>query len=142
MTTPFIGDIIESTVGKVVDRITEKYLPASMSEKDRTEMGIEARRLAMEEYKASVADLQGARDLASKESEEAPGWTRVLTVTHRPVWSFVMLLVFVWTVLAPYVGFAGVPLTEVHKEVMQTVIVFYFGGRSIEKTAGTVWGKR
>ena len=142
MTTPFIGDLIESTVGKVVDRITEKYLPQSMSEKERTELGIEARRLAMEEYKASVADLQGARDLAAKESEGAPGWTRVLTVTHRPIWSLVMLLLFVWTALAPYIGFSGVPLTEVHKEVMQTVIIFYFGGRSIEKTAVTVWGKR
>lgn len=141
MPTPFIGDLIESTVGKVVDRITDKYLPPSMSEKEKTELKLEAQRLAIDEYKTALSDVQGARALAGKESEGAPGWTKVLTVTHRPVWSFVMLGIFVWTVLARYIGFPGIPLTEIHKEVMQTVIIFYFGGRSIEKAAGTVWGK-
>lgn len=141
MPTPFIGDLIESTVGKVVDKITDKYLPPSMSEKEKTELKLEARRLAIDEYKTALSDAQGARALAGKESEGAPGWTKVLTVTHRPVWSFCMLGIFAWTVLAQYMGFPGIPLTEIHKEVMQTVIIFYFGGRSIEKAAGTVWGK-
>lgn len=141
MPTPFIGDLIASTVGKVVDKITDKYLPPSMSEKEKTELKLEAQRLAIDEYKTALSDVQGARALAGKESEGAPGWTKVLTVTHRPVWSFVMLGIFVWTVLAQYIGFPGIPLTEIHKEVMQTVIIFYFGGRSIEKAAGTVWGK-
>jgi hypothetical protein len=141
MPTPFIGDLIESTVGKVVDRITDKYLPPSMSEKEKTELKLEAQRLAIDEYRTALSDVQGARALAGKESEGAPGWAKVLTVTHRPVWSFCMLGVFVWTVLAQYIGFPGIPLTEIHKEVMQTVIIFYFGGRSIEKAAQTVWGK-
>lgn len=142
MTTPLIGDLIESTVGKVVDRVTDKYLPSSMSEKERMELKLEARRLAVDEYRSAADGLRGARELAAKESEGSPGWTKVLTVTHRPVWSFVMLGVFVWTVLAPYIGFPGIPLTGMHKEVMQTVIIFYFGGRSVEKAAQTVWGRR
>ena len=51
-------------------------------------MRLEAERLALEEYKTAIADVQTARELAGKESEGAPGWTKVLTVTHRPVWSF------------------------------------------------------
>ena len=141
MTTPVIGDLIESTVGKVVDKVIEKYLPASMSESERESAKLEARRMAVEEYKTSIADVQGARELAGKESEGGPGWTKVLTVTHRPAWSFTMLGIFVWTVIAPYVGFASIPLTDVHKEIMQTVIIFYFGGRSVEKTVGAIWGK-
>ncbi|MBI5588466.1 MAG: hypothetical protein HY889_08905 [Deltaproteobacteria bacterium] len=141
MPTPLFGDLIESTVGKIVDKITDKYLPPSMSEKEKAEHKLEARKLALDEYKTAIADVQGARELAGKESEGAPGWTKVLTVTHRPVWSFVMLGIFVWTVLAPYIGFPGIPLTQIHKEIMQTVIIFYFGGRSVEKAAETVWGK-
>jgi hypothetical protein len=140
--TPFIGDILESTVGKVVDRLAGKYLPESMSEKEREEFRLEARRLAVEESSAATADVEGARKLAAGEAVGAPGWTKVLTVTHRPAWSFLVLGIFIWTVLAPYAGYPNLPLSAIHKEIMQTVIIFYFGGRSIEKAAGVVWGRR
>lgn len=139
--TPIIGDLIKNTVGKVVDKIADKFLPASMSEKEKAEMRLEAERLALEEYKTAIADVQTARELAGKESEGAPGWTKVLTVTHRPVWSFLILAVFAWTILAPYLGFPQIPLTDIHKDVMQTVIIFYFGGRTIEKVGGMAWGR-
>lgn len=141
MATPIIGDLIESTVGKVTDKLIEKYLPASMSESEKAAAILEARRMAIEEYKIVMDHVQGARDLAGKESEGGPEWAKVLTVTHRPVWSFVMLGVFVWTVIAPSAGFFSIPLTPIHKEIMQTVIIFYFGGRSIEKAVGIVKGK-
>ena len=138
--TPVVGDIIESTVGKVVDRLMGKYLPSSMGEKEREEMKLEARRLATEEYKTAIADVQGARELASREAEGSPGWTKALAATHRPAWSFLTLAIFAWTVAAPYAGFGVIPLTEIHKDIMQTVIVFYFGGRSIEKAIGYMKG--
>lgn len=140
--TPVIGDLIQSTVGSVINRLADKYLPASMDEKQKAEFSLEAGRLAIEEYKTAVADVQGARTLASLESESASSWTRVLTVTHRPVWSFLMLFIFIWTILAPYFKFPVITMTDVHKEIMQTVIVFYFGGRSVEKAVDTVWGRR
>ena len=139
--TPIIGDLIKNTVGKVVDKLADKYLPASLGEKEKAEFRFEAERLAVEEYKVAIADVQTARELAGKESEGAPGWTKVLTVTHRPVWSFLILAIFVWTILAPYLGFPQIPLTDIHKDVMQTVIIFYFGGRTIEKVGGAVWGR-
>ncbi|MFQ5442695.1 MAG: hypothetical protein ACE5EB_08245 [Thermodesulfobacteriota bacterium] len=131
--TPIVGDLIQSTVGKVVDRLAGKYLPASMGEKERADFRIEAERLAIEEYKTAIADVQGARELAMKEGDGAPPWANVLRVTHRPVWSFLMLAIFSWTILAPYIGYPQIPLTDIHKSIMQTVIVFYFGGRSVEK---------
>lgn len=142
MSTPIIGDIIESTVGKVAGRLADRYLPASMGEQERTEFRLKARELAVEESKAAIADVNAARSLAGRESDGAPGWTRVLTVTHRPAWSFLMLGIFLWTVVAPYAGFPVIPLSELHKEIMQTVIIFYFGGRSVEKAAAVVWGGR
>ena len=134
--TPIIGDLIKGTVGKVVGRLADKYLPKSMSEADRAEFTMAAERLAIEEYKTAIVDVQGARELAVAESNGAPPWTRILTVTHRPIWSLLTLGVFSWTIIAPSFGLQQVELTGVHKEIMQTVIIFYFGGRSIEKTAG------
>jgi len=136
--TPLIGDLIESTVGKVVGKLTDRYLPASMSQQERAEFQIKARELAVEEAKAATVDVQNARALAMRESEGAPQWANVLKVTHRPLWSFIMLAVFSWTILAPYLGYPQIPLTEVHKSIMQTVIIFYFGGRSVEKSIAMI----
>lgn len=140
MGTPIITDILDSTVGKVVDRLTDRFLPSSLGEKEREELKLEARRIASEEYRAASVDSQSARDLAVKEAwPQAPSWTRVLTVTHRPIWSYAALSLFVWTILAPYLGFGEFSLSEVHSDIMKTVIIFYFGGRSLEKTVETVW---
>ncbi len=138
--TPVIGDLIESTVGRVVGRLADRYLPASMSEKEKEEFRMKAREVAMEEAKAATADVQDARALAMKEDEGAPPWANVLKVTHRPLWSFVMLLIFSWTVLAPYLGYPEIPLTSAHRSIMQTVIIFYFGGRSVEKSIRVIKG--
>lgn len=137
--TAIVGDIIQNTVGKVVDRLTDKFLPSSMSEEEKLKIRLEAEMLALSEYKTAMADVQSARELAGKEAEGAPSWTRVLTVTHRPIWSFLMLGIFAWTILAPYIGYPQIPLGEIHKDIMQTVIIFYFGGRSVEKVVGVVW---
>lgn len=118
---------------KIGEKVADKYLPPSMSEKEKFEARLEIQKAAIEEYKTAIADVQGARTLAGKESDGAPGWTKVLTVTHRPMWSFLMLGIFCWTVLAPYLGFPQIPLTETHKDIMMVVITFYFGGRSVEK---------
>jgi len=141
---PIVDKLIESTIGKAigntVDKLIDHYLPASMSETEKEQFKLEARRIGVEESNAATADIQGARKLAAEESKDAPGWTKVLTVTHRPVWSFLILAIFAWTVLAPYMGFPMIALTEIHKDIMQTVIIFYFGGRSIEKTVSVFKG--
>lgn len=135
---PIVGDAIESvvknTVGNVVEGLIGRFLPKSMTDTEKEEFRQNARQLAIDETNAASKDIQDARKLAAKESEGAPGWTKVLTVTHRPIWSFLILGMFGWTVVAPYLGFPVIALTEIHKDIMQTVIIFYFGGRSIEKT--------
>ena len=58
MTTPIIGDLIQSTVGKVADKLLDKYLPASMSEKEKAEFRLEMTRLLQEELKAVNQTMQ------------------------------------------------------------------------------------
>jgi hypothetical protein len=141
MLTPIIGDLITNTVGKVVGKLADHYLPSAMSEEEKAKFRLEAEKLAIEEYKIAIADVQGARALAAEEAANAPGWTRVLTVTHRPAWSFLVLFLFSWTVLAPYLGYPTIELSSVHKDLMQTVIIFYFGGRTVEKAVEMVKGR-
>jgi len=140
--TPVIGDLIESTVGKVIGKLADHYLPSTMGEAEKAEFKLKARELAIQEAESATKDVENARALAMKESEGAPPWANVLKVTHRPLWSFVMLGIFGWTILAPYLGYPQIPLTEVHKSIMQTVIIFYFGGRSVEKSIGMIKGGR
>jgi hypothetical protein len=145
MATPVVGDIIESvvknTAGRLVNGLVDKFLPKSMNEAEKAKFKIEANKLAIEEYRTAIADVQGARELALEESKGAPPWAKILTVTHRPIWSFIMLGIFAWTVVAPYVGYPVIPLTEIHKDIMQTVIIFYFGGRTVEKSLELVSAK-
>jgi len=138
--TPVIGDLIESTVGKVVGKLADHYLPSTMGEAEKAEFKLKARELAIQEAESATKDVENARALAMKESEGAPPWANVLKVTHRPLWSFVMLAIFSWTILAPYLGYPQIPLTDVHKSIMQTVIIFYFGGRSVEKSIRMIKG--
>jgi len=142
MGTPVVSDILESTVGKVVERLADRLLPSQLGEKEREQLRNEAMRIAADELKAATEDSKSARALAASEGwDKAPYWTRVLTVTHRPAWSYAALALFCWTVMAPYVGAGVFSLSEVHSEIMKTVIIFYFGGRSLEKTAELVWKK-
>lgn len=57
--TPIIGDLIQSTVGKVVDKALT-YLPSSMSETDKETFRLKAQELALEESKidAKIAEAQ------------------------------------------------------------------------------------
>ena len=142
--TPIVGDAIESviknTVGNVVEGLVGRFLPKSMTDAEKEEFKQNARQLAIDETNAAGKDIQDARALAAKESEGGPSWAKVLTVTHRPIWSFLILAIFAWTVIAPYFNFPNIALTEIHKDIMQTVIIFYFGGRSIEKTVSVFKG--
>jgi len=139
--TPVIGDLIESTVGKVVGKLADHYLPSTMGEAEKAEFKLKARELAIQEAESATKDVENARALAAKESEGAPPWANVLKVTHRPLWSFVVLAIVSWTILAPYFGYPQIPLTDAHKSIIQTVIVFYFGGRSVEKGISIAKGK-
>ncbi|MCK5237038.1 MAG: hypothetical protein KAR06_08640 [Deltaproteobacteria bacterium] len=136
--TPIVGDLLKNTVGKVVDKLLIKYLPSDLDEKEKTELKIYAQELALDELKTTVGDVQNARILAQTDSQSTAAWTKVLSAVHRPAWSVATLMLFLWSAIAPQVGMEGIKLNTVHQEIIQTVIIFYFGGRSVEKAISTV----
>ena len=136
-----VRDIVQDTVGKVVDRLADKFSPSSMTDEDRLKLRLEAEMLALREYKAAIADVKGAHEIVDKEGGGVPSWIRTLTATHRPMWSLLTLGIFALAIFAPYAGYPKLTLTEIHKDIIQTVVIFYFAGRSIEKVAALVWGR-
>lgn len=50
-------EFVKSTVGKVVGSLTDKYLPSTMSEKEKEDLKLKAQELVIEELKAST-DLE------------------------------------------------------------------------------------
>ena len=72
--TPIIGDLINSTVGKVVGKLVDKFLPASMSEQEKAAVQIEMMKMAVIETEAAVKDMESARarESAIVISAEAP----------------------------------------------------------------------
>lgn len=127
---------------KLAGKLADRFLPSTMGEAEKHAARMEMEKLALEEYKTAIADVQGARELAQKDAEGAPGWSKALAATHRPAWSFTMLGIFLWTVVAPYLNYPTIELSSIHKDIMQTVIIFYFGGRSVEKTITIIKGAK
>jgi len=129
----------------VTDVVKRLLPPEKMSEEERRKLEVEAslevRKLMMDKYKLEIEDIVSARKLAEAELSRGSAFTNVLAAVHRPLWSIVTLLLFSWTLLSTQIGLPEIHLTELHKDIMQTVIVFYFGGRSVEKVVSKVRGK-
>jgi len=137
-----IGPIAE-TVNTVLKRVLP---PEKMSEGERAQMEAaltaELLKADWSRFEAEVQDRIDARGLAKAELDKGNAFTTILAATHRPIWSFCILGLFAWTLLAKPLGFPDVPLSDVHKDIMQTVIIFYFGGRSVEKVMDKIGGAR
>lgn len=157
--SPLIGGLVGGPVGLIIgpgikiaaELITgktepEEVLQALVDAPDKLRaLETQAKNLEHEALKIEVEDRQDARGMAKeeiKETKDVPPWTKILTVIHRPIWSLLVLLLFAVTVLAPYVGWYGagpdgkpmiIEIPPAQKEIMKTVIMFYFGGRSAEK---------
>ncbi len=136
-----VEGIIQNVAGKVADRLADKLPLSSVSDEDRLKLRLEAELLASSEYKAVMARVKDAHELTAKEGCVATPFAGVLSAIHRPIWSFLVLGVFIWMVFAPYVGYSEVPISPIHKDIIQTVLIMYFAGRSIEKVAALAWGR-
>ena len=87
---PIIGDLLNSTVGKVVGKLVDKYLPASMSEKEKVEMELEMQKLIIEEEKNIQAQLETVNATMRTEAQS----DKFIVYAWRPlvVFCFVALI--------------------------------------------------
>lgn len=126
---------------KIID-VGSKWLernlpPERMSEKERLQLegGFLKDLLAMDwtAIEKEYEDRASARLLAQAELVGGNALTKSLAALHRPLWSLVMLALFIGTVVIRLQGHAELDLTAFQWGVFDTVLKFYFGGRTIEK---------
>ena len=131
-----IGTVLPGLLKDVLRRVLPRE---KLSEEELRKLEVEAEaqahRLWLEKYSLEVQDRVSARELAKWELKRGSALTNMLAAIHRPMWSLVTLGLFVLTVVGPVWGWS-LQLTDVHKSIMMTVIIFYFGGRTTEKLLG------
>jgi hypothetical protein len=82
-----------------------------------------------QEYK----DRADARALAAAEAARGNAFTMALSATVRPIWGLASLVVVAYPYLAGGLGWPAVMIDDNTKQIIQTVIMFYFGGKTVEK---------
>lgn len=131
MATPIIGDLIQNTVGKVVDGLVGKYLPDTAKQ---AEFRAEALRLAADVTSGAEAELtkRHVSDMASD------SW---LSKNIRPM--VLIYLMAAWTVFAGVSvrWSVGPEFVDMLKAMLTAAFGFYFVSRGAEKIVQILKGK-
>ena len=134
--TPIVGDLIESTAGKVVQGIVDKYLPKSMGEAEKADFALKTKLLIQDNFKMVAKDIQSARDMHAAALKDAPGWIKGYSACVTPTGGYAAIGVFFFNILAPYLGYVKVPLTTAETATINIILTFFFGYRLVQKVKG------
>lgn len=83
--TPIIGDLIESTAGKAVGRLLDRFLPKTMTAAERAEVDLASREIVKEEVQAEQKAIEAVNKTIQIESASENWWTS----GWRPYWGFI-----------------------------------------------------
>lgn len=132
-------ELILPFLGKVLPDILRRVLPAEkMTEEESAQLAMNLQlELAKADWniiQAEFADRNSARDLAKADIAVGNAWTGILAAIVRPLWGIGAFIMVVYYVAS------GNDLQEPIKSIIETVIMFYFGGRVAEKLTPTISG--
>src|SRR4030066_1446839 len=131
--TPIIGDLISNTVGKVIGGVVNKYLPASMSEKEKADMQLEINKLVLEEEKNIQAQLETVNSTMRAEAQS----DKFIVYAWRPLVGFCFVaLICNNFILMPYFASYGLQPIIIPDGIWSAMLVVLgvsAGTRGIEK---------
>lgn len=130
-------NLILPFLGKVLPDVLKRVLPAEkMSESDRAQieqaLTLELMKANWQQVEAEYADRNSARDLAKADIAVGNAFTGALAAIVRPLWgigAFAIVAYSVWS---------GYEIKAPLQAIIETLLVFYFGGRVIEKITPSV----
>ena len=126
-----------ASVSDLVGGIIKRIWPEKMSELDaaKIKQATQEFMLTAEGQSAmnEFADRASARALAAADVSRGNAFSNVLAATVRPVWGYCALIVVAYPYLAGALSWPAVTIDGPTKDIVQTVIMFFFGGRTIEK---------
>ena len=125
-------------VGSAASDLLDRFAPKRMTENERTE-------LWLKELNLAHMDGESARQMfmVEMQTQRQPWVVRVWNGCIRPGGATLALGVFFFNILASNLArwtsipFERVPLTEAEYYIISIIIVFYFGGRFLQKQKGT-----
>lgn len=130
-----IFGLLNSILPGVINRVLP---PEKMSEEDsaklQQELALELMKQDWQGIEAEYADRSNARNLAAQDIAGGNNITRFLSATVRPAWGFGAL------VLVSYSVITHSAIESTYADIIQTVLFFYFGGRTLEKVTPTIVG--
>ncbi len=128
-----VGAIVKSTVGRLIDRLADRYLPSSMSEKEKEEFRLKGRELALKELEQDIRLIEAVNQTmrAEARSEHFLQWS------WRPVVGFTFSLVIINNyVLLPYFEPLGLKPVDIPAHLWNAMLLILgiaAGTRGIEK---------
>jgi len=133
---PYSGAI--SSVTDLIHGVLKRVLPEKMSESEAANL---QQQITLELMKADWAGIEkefsdraDARALAKADVDKGNWFTNVLAATVRPFFGYVVMASFFFSIVAPLIPHAPVlVINDIQKEIMLSVIYFFFGGRTVEK---------
>lgn len=128
---PFLSNLLPD--------ILKRVLPAEkMSEADRAQLEqsltMELMKANWQQVEAEYADRNSARDLAKADIAVGNAFTGALAAIVRPLWGIGAFAIVAYSVATGYEIKA--PL----QAIIETLLMFYFGGRVIEKVTPSISG--
>jgi hypothetical protein len=132
-----MGALILSMLNNILPNVLNRVLPAEkMSEADRAkiqqDLTLELLKQNWQEVEAQYADRADARALAKSDIAGGNAFTSILAATVRPAWGFGALALVSYSVIH------GSDIQSTYADIIQTVLFFYFGGRTIEKVTPAI----
>lgn len=133
MAIPIIGDLFKETVGKVIGKVVDKYLPPSMSEKEKAEMQLELEKLVIEEEKILQIQIETINATMREEAKSE----KFIVYAWRPLVGFCFVALIVNNfILMPYFAVYGLQSIIIPDGIWSAMLVVLgvsAGTRGIEK---------
>lgn len=139
---PYAGAI--TSVADLVSGVVKRIFPEKMSESEAAQLNqaltTELLRQDWSKVEREFQDRADARALAKADVDKGNWFTNILSATVRPVFGYAAMTAFLTPLMVRMVAtyWTGhqqpeFTFTEIEKEVILSVIYFFFGGRTVEK---------
>ena len=130
---PIIGDVLKNSLGVVASKLMDKYLPSSMSEKEKAEMLLEMEKLVLEEGKTLQAQIESV-NATMREEAKSEHWAQWL---WRPCVGFTFCAVIINNfILIPYFISYGLQPIIIPEGIWSAILIILgvsAGTRGVEK---------
>lgn len=125
-------ELFAGLLGKVLPDVLGRVLPPEkMTEAESAQVQLELTKAMMaqnwDEIEAEYKDRDSARNLAAQDIAKGNAFTGLMAATVRPIWGFGAFALVTYSVVT------HIPIAPQLQDIIQTVLYFYFGGRTLEK---------